>query len=104
MAKNASTMRTLNDPAAGDSILVTVEVLIDSYHFTISLITCQTNLDSYQTIPMNLAVDARAFQLIGGHPAVDFVKTLDWRFREDGPEELLPSYGDLLQFVEQSEL
>jgi predicted RNA-binding Zn ribbon-like protein len=53
---------------------------------------------------MNLAVDTREFQLIGGHPAIDLVNTLDWRFRENGPEELLPSYSDLLRFAEQSEL
>jgi predicted RNA-binding Zn ribbon-like protein len=45
---------------------------------------------------------SKAFQLIAGHPALDLVNTLDWRFREDGPEELLKSYGDLLRFCEQS--
>lgn len=45
-----------------------------------------------------------AFQLIAGHPALDFVNTLDWRFRKEGAEELLNSYGDLLQFTEQSKL
>ena len=29
---------------------------------------------------------------------------LDWRFRETGPEELLPGYDDLLRFAEQSRL
>jgi len=42
------------------------------------------------------------FQLVAGHPAVDLVNTLDWRFREDGPEELLQSYDDLLRFSEES--
>ncbi len=53
---------------------------------------------------MDLSVDNRAFELIGGHPAVDLANTLDWRFRDDGPEELLASYGDLLRFAVQSEL
>jgi predicted RNA-binding Zn ribbon-like protein len=44
------------------------------------------------------------FQLVAGHPALDLVNTLDWRFRKDGPEELLKSYQDLLRFMEQSKL
>lgn len=44
------------------------------------------------------------FQLIGGHPALDLVNTLDWRFRQDGQEELLKTYMDLLHFAEQSQL
>ncbi len=31
----------------------------------------------------------KAFELIGGHPALDLVNTLDWRFRESGTEDLL---------------
>ena len=46
----------------------------------------------------------RVYQLVGGHPALNFVNTLDWRFRESAPEELLCSYGDLITFTEQSEL
>ena len=42
------------------------------------------------------------FELIGGHPVLDLVNTLDWRFRASGPEELLTSYNDLIRFVEQS--
>lgn len=45
-----------------------------------------------------------SFELIGGNPALDLVNTLDWRFRPSGPEELLPSYDDLLRFTEQSGL
>ena len=48
--------------------------------------------------------EARAFQLVGGHPALDLVNTLDWRFREGAAEELLTTYGDALSFAEQSEL
>ena len=48
--------------------------------------------------------EARVFQLVGGHPALDLVNTLDWRFREEGTEELLTSYVDVLSFAEQSEL
>ncbi|HEX3469837.1 MAG TPA: CGNR zinc finger domain-containing protein [Silvibacterium sp.] len=45
-----------------------------------------------------------AFQLVAGHPALDLINTLDWRFREDGAEELLKSYDDLLRFAEQSKI
>jgi predicted RNA-binding Zn ribbon-like protein len=41
------------------------------------------------------------FELVAGHPALDLVNTLDWRFRDTGPEELLPTYGDLVRFAEQ---
>jgi predicted RNA-binding Zn ribbon-like protein len=47
---------------------------------------------------------SRTFQLIAGHPVLDFVNTLDYRFREAGPIELLTSYADLLGFVRQSGL
>jgi predicted RNA-binding Zn ribbon-like protein len=46
----------------------------------------------------------RVFDLSGGHPALDLVNTLDWRFREGDPEELLESYDDLVGFAEQCEL
>ena len=45
-----------------------------------------------------------AFQLSGGHPALDFVNTLDNRFALDGPVELLRGYADLLAFLQQSGL
>ena len=45
-----------------------------------------------------------AFLLIAGHPALDLVNTLDWRFRRTGTEELLPAYDDLLRFTEQAKL
>ena len=44
------------------------------------------------------------FELIAGHPALDFVNTLDWRFRESGPEELIHDYDHLLRFAAQSGL
>jgi predicted RNA-binding Zn ribbon-like protein len=44
------------------------------------------------------------FDLCGGHPALDFVNSLDNRFREDGPNEMLSSYADLLRFLEESGL
>ncbi len=53
---------------------------------------------------MSHAIQHRPFQLIAGHPALDLVNTLDWRFRDDGPEELLSSYDDLLRFSVQSEI
>jgi predicted RNA-binding Zn ribbon-like protein len=43
-----------------------------------------------------------AFQLIAGHPALDLVNTLDWRFRKPGPEDLLKRYDDLLRFTQES--
>ena len=46
----------------------------------------------------------RTFQLIAAHPALDFVNTLDWRFRQSGPEELLTTYNDLVHFTAQSNL
>lgn len=45
--------------------------------------------------------EKQLFQLIGGHPALDLVNTLDWRFRDAQPEELITSYEDLLRFVVQ---
>src|ERR1700688_1169840 len=47
---------------------------------------------------------SRTFQLIAAHPVLDFVNTLDYRFRDAGPIELLASYADLLDFVRQSGL
>jgi predicted RNA-binding Zn ribbon-like protein len=35
---------------------------------------------------------------------LDLVNTLDWRFRDEGPEELMNDYGDLVRFTEQSGL
>jgi predicted RNA-binding Zn ribbon-like protein len=46
----------------------------------------------------------RTFELVAAHPALDFVNTLDWRFRQSGPEELLETYSDLIHFTEQSNL
>jgi predicted RNA-binding Zn ribbon-like protein len=44
------------------------------------------------------------FTLNGGHPVLDFVNTLDNRFLEDGPVELLESYADLIRFMQQTGL
>ena len=49
-------------------------------------------------------LDSTLFQLVAGHPALDLVNTLDWRFRPSGSEELLNDYADLLRFSEQSGL
>jgi predicted RNA-binding Zn ribbon-like protein len=43
------------------------------------------------------------FQLVGGHPALDFANTLDNR-GSDREIELLVGYDDLLRFTEQSEV
>ncbi|HLZ97978.1 MAG TPA: CGNR zinc finger domain-containing protein [Steroidobacteraceae bacterium] len=47
---------------------------------------------------------SRTFQLSGGHPVLDFVNTLDYRFGPPPPVELLTSYADLSDFVRQSGL
>ena len=39
---------------------------------------------------------------IGGHPSLQFVNTLDWRFRKEGPKEHLRYYGDLLLFAKET--
>src|ERR1700704_7087604 len=44
------------------------------------------------------------FELCAGHPALDFVNSLDKRFLECGPVELLVNYADLLRFTEQTKL
>ena len=46
----------------------------------------------------------KPFELVAGHAALDLVNTLDNRFSETGPEELLASYDDLLRFASQSGL
>jgi predicted RNA-binding Zn ribbon-like protein len=47
---------------------------------------------------------AAAFQLFGGHPVLDLINTLDNRFVDSGPLELLPTYADLLRFARQSQI
>jgi predicted RNA-binding Zn ribbon-like protein len=44
------------------------------------------------------------FDLSGGHPALDLVNSLDNRFRDDGPNENLVCYSDLLRFLGDSGL
>ncbi len=48
--------------------------------------------------------ESTRFQLVAGHPVLDFVNTLDWRFRPSGSEELLNHYADLLRFSQRSGL
>jgi predicted RNA-binding Zn ribbon-like protein len=43
---------------------------------------------------------SKPFKLSAGHPALELVNTLDMRFSAD-PQELLPSYGNLLRFAAQ---
>ena len=47
------------------------------------------------------ATRKRLFELIAGHPALDLINTLDWRFRDKGPEELIATYHDLVRFTAQ---
>jgi predicted RNA-binding Zn ribbon-like protein len=58
-------------------------------------------LSAVRTVKRVRNIDPSPFQLPGGHPALDFVNTLDWRFRPSGSEELINSYDDLLRFTEQ---
>jgi predicted RNA-binding Zn ribbon-like protein len=51
---------------------------------------------------MSSGLEDRTFELIAGDAALDFVNTLDWRFRESGTEELIGSYGELIGFCEQA--
>jgi predicted RNA-binding Zn ribbon-like protein len=53
---------------------------------------------------MSHAIQDRPFELIAGHPTLDLVNTLDWRFRDEGTEELLAGYNDLLRFCAESGL
>jgi len=46
----------------------------------------------------------KPFELLAGHVALDLVNTLNNRFSQAGPEELLASYDDLLRFASQSGL
>jgi predicted RNA-binding Zn ribbon-like protein len=57
-------------------------------------------MDSYAKSPAAPPV----FDLSGGHPALDLVNTLDHRFGDEGPVELLTDYGALLGFAQQTEL
>src|ERR1700674_3530867 len=46
----------------------------------------------------------KPFELVADHVALDLVNTLDNRFCETGPKELLAGYDDLLPFASQSGL
>ncbi|OIQ98891.1 CGNR zinc finger [mine drainage metagenome] len=46
---------------------------------------------------------APSFEWLGGHPALDFLNTLDER-RSDAPLERLPDYATLVAFVRQARL
>jgi predicted RNA-binding Zn ribbon-like protein len=46
----------------------------------------------------------KSFELLAGHPVLDFVNTLDDRFIPSGPVELINTYGDLLRFTHESGL
>jgi predicted RNA-binding Zn ribbon-like protein len=44
------------------------------------------------------------FQLVGGHPALDFVNTVDWRWDPMRRKDLLERFEDLVGWARQSEL
>src|SRR5215472_6773653 len=97
MAKKDAIKRRRNGEVGEET--VTTDSPIDSYHFTSSPLTCQDCLGSYHS-----TMRKRVFELIAGHPALDFVNTLDDRFGVGGPKDLLESYADLVSFTEQSGL
>ena len=51
---------------------------------------------------MNSSV-SKPFNLLAGHPALELVNTLDLRFSSN-PQDLIPSYADLLRFAAQLRL
>jgi predicted RNA-binding Zn ribbon-like protein len=51
-----------------------------------------------------MAKPQRRFDLCAGHPALDFVNSLDNRFRAAGPTELLTDYAALLRFARDTGL
>ena len=53
---------------------------------------------------MKFRNSVKEFQLLAGNTTLDLVNTLDNRFRESGPDELLGTYDDLLRFVQQTGL
>jgi len=87
-----------NLPVEGRPVITCVSG-IDGYHFTFVWITCKYAFAGYSREKVT-----KPFQLVAGHPVLDLVNTLDWRFRESGPEELLCTYEDVLRFSEQSKL
>jgi len=48
--------------------------------------------------------ERKPFELSGGHVALDLVNTLDDRFSDRGPQELLTDYDELLRFAQESGL
>jgi predicted RNA-binding Zn ribbon-like protein len=60
------------------------------------------NLEGYTRFMSGTPEGQTLFDLCGGHAALDLVNSLDNRFREDGPNEMLASYGDVLRFLEES--
>jgi predicted RNA-binding Zn ribbon-like protein len=47
-------------------------------------------------------VAQRDFQLVGGHPALDFVNTVDWRWDRVRRTDLLDTLADLLAWARQA--
>jgi predicted RNA-binding Zn ribbon-like protein len=57
-------------------------------------------------MPPESSPATKPFELIAGHPALDFINTLDDRFASppSGPQERLVTYEDLLRFTQQAGL
>jgi predicted RNA-binding Zn ribbon-like protein len=53
-------------------------------------------------MPPESSAATNPFELLAGHPALDFINSLDNRFH--GPQERLLAYDDLLRFTHQSGL
>jgi predicted RNA-binding Zn ribbon-like protein len=63
-------------------------------------LTCKLTLEGYEL----MRESQPRFDLCAGHPALDFVNSLDNRFRAAGPSELLTDYAALLVFARDSGL
>lgn len=61
--------------------------------------TCKLRFNGYRRRIM-----PSTFELNAAHPVLDFVNTLDNRFIDTGPTELLSGYTDLLRFIQQAGL
>jgi predicted RNA-binding Zn ribbon-like protein len=76
---------------------VTIITAFDGY--LASVFSCRIG-----AMQLRAKLNSAPFQLVAGHPVLDFVNTLDWRFRASGSQELLNHHADLLRFSEQSGL
>src|ERR1700735_1672260 len=65
------------------------------------LLTLETIFKGYTGVVSSSL--SKPFKLFAGHPALELVNTLDLRFSAN-PQDLLPTYADLLRFAAQLRL